>query len=89
MAYRYLKRWDEALAASDRALVKAYGPRRLGILNTRADIYLGRADTTGALRTLEGALAEARALPEGQRSGRTLDALQKRIEKLKPGPTAR
>jgi tetratricopeptide (TPR) repeat protein len=83
VAYRSLKLWDQALAASDRALAKSYGPRRLGILNTRADIYLGRTDTTAALKTLEGALAEAQALPEGQRSENTIGALKKRIAKLR------
>ena len=31
-AYKAMRRWDEALAASDRALAKAYGPRKLGML---------------------------------------------------------
>jgi tetratricopeptide (TPR) repeat protein len=83
VAYRQLKLWDQALAASDRALAKAYGPRRLGILNTRADIQLGRADTTAALQTLEGALTEAQALPEGQRSENAIGALKRRIAKLR------
>ena len=40
MAYRALKDFDKALAASDEALAKAYGPRRLTILRTRAEIFI-------------------------------------------------
>ncbi|HVP37796.1 MAG TPA: hypothetical protein VMS93_01315 [Candidatus Saccharimonadales bacterium] len=79
VVYRNLKRWDEALAASDRALKKAYGPRKLGMLQTRAEIYLGKADTTAALQTLRGALADAEALPEGQRSQNLIGGLKRRI----------
>lgn len=82
VAYRALERWDEGLAAADRALAKAYGPRRLGILQTRADILQKRGDVAGARATLEGALREAEALPEGQRSESTIDRLRKRIEAL-------
>ena len=39
LAYRAMKKYDEALAASDRALARAYGPRKLVILQARADIY--------------------------------------------------
>jgi tetratricopeptide (TPR) repeat protein len=80
--YKTLKRWDDALAASDRALAKAYGPRRLGILQTRADIFVGKGDKAQARTVLEQALAEARAMPEGQRSEAAIENLQKKIEKL-------
>ena len=36
LAYRAMKKYDEALAASDRALQRAYGPRKLVILQARA-----------------------------------------------------
>jgi tetratricopeptide (TPR) repeat protein len=83
IAYRAMKKWPEALAASDRALAMAYGPRRLSLLNTRADIFAGMGDTLQARATLEGALAEARALPEGQRSEATLAALTKKLDTLR------
>ena len=41
-ALRAMKQWDEALAASDRALAKVYGPRKLGIYSARADILSGK-----------------------------------------------
>ena len=66
VAYRAMKNYPRALAASDRALALAYGPRRLGILRTRAKIQAEGGDTAAAHATLEKTLAEARALPAGQ-----------------------
>jgi hypothetical protein len=79
IAYAELKRWDEALAASDRALAKVYGPRRLSYLRTRADIYSAKGDSAAARRTLEQAIQIAEALPPGQRSPITIAALQKKL----------
>ena len=50
-AYKAMKRYDDALAASDRALAKAYGPRKIGILQTRADIYTAQGDVPSARKT--------------------------------------
>lgn len=83
IAYRAMKRWPEALAASDRALAMAYGPRRLSLLSTRADIFVGMGDTLRARATLEGALDEAQALPEGQRSAGTITALGEKLNSLR------
>ena len=77
-----MKDFPRALAASDRALALAYGPRRLGILRTRAAIQAESGDHAAARATLESALAEAKALPAGQVSERTLAALRLELEKL-------
>jgi len=82
IAYRDMHRWNDALAASDRALDKAYGPRTLTMLQVRTDIYLGMADTTQARSTLERAIRTAEALPEGQRSDRSIASLKKRLASL-------
>jgi len=82
VAYRALRRWPEALAASDRALKKAYGPRSLGMLQVRSDIYLGLADTVSARRTLDDAVHTAEGFPEGQRSPNAIAALRKKREAL-------
>jgi len=82
VAYRAMKRWPDALAASDRAFAKSYGPRQLGMYQVRADIYMGLADTTAARRTLEHAIAFADSLPPGQRSETTLASLRKRLDRL-------
>jgi predicted Zn-dependent protease len=83
-AYRAMKRWDEARAASDSALARAYSPRRLLILQNRADIEAGRGDSLAWRATLERAVAEAEALPEGQRSARTIESLKRRLESAGP-----
>ena len=83
VAYLWLKRWDQALAASDRALAKAYGPRKLGIYSTRADIFSGKGDREAARRTLEDAIAYADALPPGQRSESAIAGLRKKLDALK------
>jgi tetratricopeptide (TPR) repeat protein len=82
VAYRAMKKYDEALAASERALVKAYGPRKLGILQTRADIYKEMGNAAAARKTIEEAVRLAESLPEGQRSDRTIAALKKRLATL-------
>ena len=82
VAYAAMQRWPEALAANDRALAKAYGPRQFLVYTTRADIYLGMRDTTAARRTLAEAVAKAGAMPEGLRSERTIAGLRKRLAAL-------
>ena len=80
LAYRAMKSYDAALAASDRALQHAYGPRKLVILSARADIYDKKGDRAGARKTRENALAWAEALPKEQVSEREIAALKKQLE---------
>jgi tetratricopeptide (TPR) repeat protein len=80
LAYRGLKRYDEALAASDRALARAYGPRKLVILNVRADIYDKKGDAVAAKKVREEALAWAESLPKEQVSEHQIAALKKQLE---------
>jgi hypothetical protein len=82
-AYKAMKQYDEALAASDRALAKAYGPRKIGILQTRADIYAARGDAQAARKTMEETVQYAESLPAGQRSDRTIASLKKKLEAMK------
>ena len=77
-----MKKWDEALAASDLAMKMGYGPRKIGFYQTRADIYLGRGDRATARKTLEDAVLYAQALPQGQRNDKTIASLKKRIDGL-------
>lgn len=81
--YLRLKRWDEGLAAADRALALAYGPRRIRILDTRAELLKGRGDLDKARATLKDALDAAEKLPEGQRSQGMIDGLKEKIAALK------
>ncbi len=79
VAYQAMGKLDEALQACDRALARAYGPRKLRILVNRADILTARADTAGARQALEQALTEARAMPPEQQSKGTIARLEKRL----------
>lgn len=76
------KRTGEALAASRRALDRAYGPRKLTLLSLQADILLARGDTRGAVDALRAALAfgSTAALTRGY--PKQLEALRLRLARL-------
>ena len=80
LVYLILKKGDEALAASDRALELVYGPRRVRVLEVRADIQAGRGDAAAARKTLQEALAFAEQLPAGQRSDSQVASLRKKLD---------
>jgi tetratricopeptide (TPR) repeat protein len=80
VAYVAMKKPDEALAASNRALPKVNGPRRVRVLQTRADIFAAKGDAAASREALEQALACARSLPAGQRSEGQVKALEKKLE---------
>ena len=80
--YRNMKKYDEALAAYDRALTKAYGPRKIGILRGKAETYAMKGDKEAAKRTIEEAIRFAESLPVGQRSDAAIASLKKRLEAL-------
>lgn len=81
-AYAAMKEYDKAIAASDRALTKAYGPRKILILRQRAEIYAARSDGESARRTLKEAIAYAKSLPPEQLGSRTIAMLEKRLSDL-------
>lgn len=78
-AYKALKKYDEALAASDRALAHVYGPRKINVLRNRADIYLAKGDKENARKTLQEAIDYANALPKAQRSEGSIAVLKKKL----------
>jgi|SRR5215212_7171914 len=82
LAYRAMKEYDKALAANERALVKVYGPRKLVVLSSRADIFMDKGDKEAARATIAMAIEYAKSLPEGQRSERRIASLQKRLESI-------
>ena len=83
LVYLRLKRYDDALAASDRALARVYGPRKLRVLAVRADIYTAMGNPAAARKTVEESLSYAEALPEGQRSETTIEALKRQLGAFK------
>jgi tetratricopeptide (TPR) repeat protein len=74
-----LKRWEPALLAVDRALKNAYGPRRLGYLELKADIQHALGDRRGEVKTLEELVAGHQALSAGQANQHGLQAARKRL----------
>ncbi len=76
LAYKELGRDDEALAAIDRALKLAYGPRKVRLWLTRSEIDAARGDRAAARRDLTDALAFVKTLPGGARR----DGLRKTLE---------
>lgn len=84
VAYLAMKKFDEALAATDRALSRVTGPRRVQVLTTRSNILLAKGDTPAARGVLEQAVSYAEALPPGLRSDRTINALREKLATLTP-----
>jgi len=82
IAYTAMGQYDKALDASDRALAKAYGPRKIGFLKTREEIYEAKGDLSAAKKTLRDAIAYAEALPPEQRPNKTIESLRKKLEEL-------
>ncbi|MFI5180417.1 MAG: hypothetical protein ACHQPI_03405 [Thermoanaerobaculia bacterium] len=83
LAYGAMKKYDEALAASDRAMALSYGPRKLVVFRTRVDLLKKKGDSETATKTLQEMLAYAEALPAEQRSDRTIAAIRKQLEEAK------
>lgn len=84
--YLELGRPADALAAADRALSKAEGPRRIRVLVLRAEAQTKLGDTAGARGTLTRALAEADALPENARPSSQVDRARALLSRLDPNP---
>jgi tetratricopeptide (TPR) repeat protein len=81
--YRRLGRLDEALAASDRALARVQGSRRLRVLSDRAAILVDLGQKEAAVSTLGDALAYAKTLSNAQVSPRQIEAIEKKLAELK------
>lgn len=81
-AYLHLKRYGEAQAAADRALARVYGPRRIRVLTTIADIQEARGQRVEARKTLQDAVGYADALPEGQRTDDMVASLKKKLDSV-------
>ena len=83
IAYGAMKKYDDALAASDHAMARAYGPRKLVVYRTRVDLLQKKGDPESAKKTLQEMLAFAEALPAEQRSDRAIASIRKQLEEAK------
>ena len=81
-AYRAIKDYDKAIAESDLALSRAYGPRKLLILRQRSEIYVAKGDKESAKKTLSDAIAYAKQLPRQQVRENTIAGLEKKLNEL-------
>lgn len=81
-AYKAAKRYDDALAASERALKLAYGPRKIGIYRNRASVFVAKGDKESARRTIEEAIRYAESLPAEQQSAAQVAAMRKQLETM-------
>jgi tetratricopeptide (TPR) repeat protein len=80
-----LKRWKPALAAIDRALGHAYGPRALRYLALKARIQLALGDHKGRLATLETEVKGYKALARGQSNAARLHDAERRLHEARAG----
>ncbi len=62
-AYFEMHRYEDAVAALDRALARVYGPRMLRVFALKADALAAKGDTGGVRATLTDALARTRGMP--------------------------
>jgi tetratricopeptide (TPR) repeat protein len=85
-AYKALGRWTEGLAAIDRALSLAYGPRKIGLLSLKADLLLGAGRGAEAQSVVRDQLAQYRALPPGQRQPGAEARAEQRLSELEGSP---
>ena len=83
VTYRELGKFDEALAAAERAVKKAYGPRKVRVFETKASILARKGDLAGQKQVLAEAVTYAKALPAGQRNEKTIARLEGQAAKLK------
>jgi tetratricopeptide (TPR) repeat protein len=82
VTYRAMGKYDEALAATERALARAYGPRKIGIYRNRSDIFALKGDKENAKKTLEEAIRYAEALPKEQRSDTLIASMKKKLDTM-------
>lgn len=80
-----LNELDEARAAIDRALPKAYGPRKGYVLSIKANILEKQGQRDAARAIVEEQLALYRALPDGQKSPQLEALATQRLESLRSG----
>jgi thioredoxin-like negative regulator of GroEL len=84
-AYLAMGKYDAAIASLRRALDLAYGPRKLRMWSTLADVCLKKGDREGAKRALREALAFASSATLGGGYAALRDAMAKRLADLDGG----
>ena len=80
-----MDRLPQALTAVDRAIAKAYGPRKLLYVRQKADIQSRMGDHAGEVATLQQEVAGYEALPKGQARPDALADAKKRLGEAQKG----
>ncbi len=81
-AYFELKRFDEARTSAERAIGKAYGPRKLQIYMLLSDIQSARGDKVAAKKAITDAIDAANAARLPPKYARTREELDRRLAAL-------
>jgi tetratricopeptide (TPR) repeat protein len=81
-AYASQKRWDEALAASQKAASLATGRAKLRVLAMRASVMQDKGDKAAAVAAYDEAIAYALSLPEAERPAKQIEGLRKQRERV-------
>ena len=74
-----LRRYEEGLAAIERALERGYGPRKMRFYLLKADLLAARGDKPGVVETLRQAKAYAATLPPSDKPTPALAEVEKRL----------
>jgi thiol-disulfide isomerase/thioredoxin len=77
--HKALGQWQQGLDAIERALGRAYGPRKASMLGLKADLLLGAGEREKAHAVLETQLAAYRGLPAGQKQPKAEAAVESRL----------
>ena len=80
--YFDLTRYDDAVAALERALARAYGPRKLRLWSLEADVLVAKGDRPGARHALQSALDFAAGVPLTGAYPSLRDAIAERLKAL-------
>jgi thioredoxin-like negative regulator of GroEL len=83
VAFKEMRRYDDALAAVGRALARAYGPRKLRLFSLEADICDAKGDDGGARRALQEALDFAKGAQLTGSYPKLRDALERRLGRMR------
>lgn len=75
-------KYEDAIAASDTALKKAYGPRKVRVYSDRAQIFADKGDKAKAIEALKTAKTYAESLPASQKPVNLLAKLDERLAAL-------
>jgi tetratricopeptide (TPR) repeat protein len=80
--YRSLKRWDEAAAAIERALGRAYGPRRANLMTLQIELLVAAGRKAEAKAAAAKQVEAYRALPDAQKLPEAEAAARDRLKQL-------